>query len=169
MRGGSWHRQWVYGVYPDRAAAENFIRQAEASGVAVDELLVLEPEQYSSQFLVDVPVESHHPEMRWVLIGIALGYFISHFMAVQPDIIRDSVLPVVVGFGVAIIGALQGIVWSASDTSLNALYEEGGVEGKYLVAIRCSPNNLRQIREAEAIVQRSGVMPRELPALPHAA
>lgn len=173
MKTSTWHKEWVYGLYESTGAAEAFIRKAEAKGVKRGEFVVLTPTVIQHTPIADITPEKHHPEWKWLVtggsIGFVVGNIVGHLLmhAVAPDFnwMGTMLIALIPGFGGIVAGAFLGLQMSGADTSLNALYEESGAEGKVMVAIRCNPKRPDKMNDVEQMFLQSGVKPVEFPRI----
>ena len=168
MRSAKWKKEWVVGFYATPDEAERFIEKAGSEGIPEGEFFVLGPETMHKK-LGGVQQEERHPERRWVVIGAVCGFLLGsiggHFLLDSSELTGSATLEVAMalvrGFGGALVGGIFGLIASGSDTSLNALYEESGVEGKIMIAIHCDPTHPEEIEHAELLMRKSGVVPLE--------
>jgi hypothetical protein len=170
MRTSTWNQEWIYGLYESASEAENFIRQAESEGVQRADLVVLGPQGLRHP-LVDIAPEKHHPEWKWAIIGVVIGFGVGniaghlliHALNTGLSWVAAMLFALIPGVGGAVAGGFFGIQLSSPDASLNALYEESGAEGKIMVAVRCNPKRKDQVDQVEQIFFRCGVKPIEFP------
>ncbi len=173
MKTAIWHHQWVIGLYALPEQAERVITAAETEGVSPDKLVVIAPETFTRKRLRDIRPQRRHPEFRWMrngaiigfIVGSLLGYVFLTTTGVTSDPAVRTLTALIMGFGIAIIGYLLGLLSSSADASLNAWYEESGVEGKILVGISCHPKRQAEVAMAQRLIRQSGVEPREFPRL----
>lgn len=173
MKTSTWHRQWVVGVYTTPEEAERLIRQAEAEGFPHHGVVVLGPDGFKTRSFAGVRPEPRHPEWRWMVGGAIAGFLLGsvggHVLLGPSDfsdsVVMDIAMAFVRGFGGAVVGGMIGLFASGADTSLNAFYEESGMEGKIMVAIACDRQHPEDVRHAEMLVRRTGSRPIDFPQL----
>lgn len=171
MRTSTWDQEWVYGLYESAQAAESFVRDAEATGVTKKELVVLTPDTLQQRKFMDVSPEEHHPEWKLAVTGGVIGFVVGnivgnvliHAVASGFGWIATMLIALIPGFGGAVAGTFLGLQMAGTDTSLTALYEESGAEGKVMVAIKCDSKHPEKTDKLEQLFLKSGVKPVEFP------
>lgn len=161
MKTSTWHHQWVLGLYTTPEEAERLVGLAKQEGVPTDKMVVIGPEPMKRRRFHGLRAEPHHPEYRWMRRGALFGAMGG--MAIGVVLFADLLATGFAGLGGAIMGTLIGMLASGADTSLTALYEESGAEGKIMVAINCQPHHQEEIQLASRLIRQSGVEPREFP------
>lgn len=169
MKTSTWHHQWVIGLYTSPEQADQMIALAKDGGVPTRSVVVIGPDTLKKRRFLGLRPEPHHPERRWMqrgaVIGLTLGTIVGAVLLSDhaTSVTGRMALTLLCGVGAAIIGTLFSLIASGADTSLAALYEESGAEGKIMVAINCHPHHTEEIQLAQRLIRQSGVQPQNFP------
>jgi hypothetical protein len=161
---------WVFGLFPERAQAEDFVSKALKNGFTQKDFAIYLPHGKGDKYLNKVKVSRRFPELRWLAWGILSGAFLGAMVglySLRGYALLGGFTNIIAFLGFIFAGSLFGgmysILYVDSDTILHAYYAEKVRDNRILIGLGIKDEDPHRIEVARQLFLENNIRMHVLP------